>query len=81
VIGKTVSRYWIVEKLGEGGMRIVYDAQSIKLDYLVEDKVLAPHPSSDKQATACFMNEARADRILRRCCPSSKIVPWGTPWD
>ena len=77
MIGDVVSHYKILSKLGEGGMRIVYDAQSIKLDYLAEDKVLAPHLSSDKQAPACFMNEARADRILRRCCPSSKIVPWG----
>jgi hypothetical protein len=77
VIGKTVFHYWIVEKLREGGMRIVYDAQSIKLDYLVEDKVLGPHLSSDKQATACFMNEARANRILHRNNSSSRIIPWG----
>jgi serine/threonine protein kinase len=42
MIGKTISHYRILEKLGEGGMRIVHEAQSIKLDYLVDTRFSHP---------------------------------------
>jgi serine/threonine protein kinase len=64
MIGQTISHYKIVEKLGEGGMGVVYKAQDLKLDRFVAIKVLAPHLSRDKEATARFIHEAKAASAL-----------------
>jgi len=64
VIGKTVSHYKIISRLGEGGMGVVYKAEDTKLDRNVAMKFLPPHLSSDDNAKIRFIREAKAASSL-----------------
>jgi Tol biopolymer transport system component/tRNA A-37 threonylcarbamoyl transferase component Bud32 len=60
MIGKTIAHYKIIEKLGEGGMGVVYKARDQKLDRLLALKFLPPHLTVNDTDKARFLQEAKA---------------------
>jgi len=64
MIGKTISHYRIIEKIGEGGMGVVYKALDTKLDRHAAIKILPAHLSADREAVARFVQEAKTASAL-----------------
>ena len=64
MIGRAISHYRIVEKLGEGGMGVVYKARDTHLDRFVAIKVLPPEKVADPERKQRFVQEAKAASSL-----------------
>src|SRR3954451_23875078 len=64
MLGKSIAHYLVVERLGRGGMGVVYKARDTHLDRFVVVKVLPPEKVADAGRKRRFVQEAKAASAL-----------------
>src|SRR6266567_9313601 len=64
MLGKSIAHYLVVERLGQGGMGIVYKARDTHLDRFIALKVLPPERLADPERKRRFVQEAKAASAL-----------------
>src|SRR5947207_10062331 len=64
MIGRTISHYQVLEKLGSGGMGEIYKAQDSRLNRMVAIKVLSRHAAGDEERRRRLIKEAQAASSL-----------------
>ena len=80
MIGRTISHYEILDKIGEGGMGVVYKARDPPLDRFVAIKILPPAKVADPERKRRFIQEAKAaSALIRTSSPFTTSAPRPAP--